>query len=51
VARWVSGHHGRLYGNDDGSSLHLDFKVINTIIDNFIQVFASPELRAAAPST
>ncbi len=49
VARWASGHHGRVYGNDDGSSHHLDFKVIDDIIDNFIELFASPELKAAGP--
>ncbi len=49
VARWASGHHGRVYGNDDGSSHHLDFKVIDDIIDNFIHLFASPELKAAGP--
>lgn len=49
IVRWLSGHYGRVYGNDDGSSHHVDFKVIDAIIDNFIKVFASPDLQAALP--
>src|SRR5262249_14612568 len=47
MVRWVSGHHGRVYGNDDGSSHHIDQAVIDSIIDSFIKIFASPELRRA----
>jgi tetratricopeptide (TPR) repeat protein len=47
IVRWLSGHYGRVYGNDDGSSHHIDFKVVDAIIDNFIKVFASPNLQAA----
>jgi hypothetical protein len=49
VVRWISGHYGRVYGNDDGSSHHIDFKVVDAIIDSFISIFASPELRNALP--
>ena len=45
IVRWLSGHHGRVYGNDDGSSHHIDFKLIDIIIDSFISTVGSDDLK------
>jgi hypothetical protein len=44
MVRWLGAHHGRLYGNDDGSAHHVDFQVIDLIIDSFVSTVGDPAL-------
>ena len=45
IVRWLSAHHGIVFGGDDGSSFHVNREVIETIIDSFVDVFGSPQLK------
>ena len=47
VVRWLSGHAGKMFGSGDGSAHHVDFKVINRIMDVFVERFGDDALQAA----
>jgi len=44
IVRWVGSHQGQVYGSDDGSSHHVNFQIVDTIIDSFIEVIGGPTL-------
>jgi hypothetical protein len=45
IVRWLSSHHGVVFGGDDGSSFHVNNSVVESIVDSFIDVFGAPELK------
>jgi hypothetical protein len=41
IVRWLSGHAGVMYGNDDDNPRHVSQKVVQTIIDLFLKYYVS----------
>jgi tetratricopeptide (TPR) repeat protein len=50
IVRWLSGHTGQVFGNDDGSSLHVAQAMVELIIDCFVTVYGTKEAQALAAS-
>ncbi|MHB1204939.1 MAG: GSCFA domain-containing protein [Rhodospirillaceae bacterium] len=48
IVRWLSTHHGVVFGADDGSSFHVNNSVVEAIVDSFIDVFGAPDLKGAS---
>jgi len=46
VVRWLGGHMGQVFGNDDGSPFHVSQQLVNTIIETFIRTFGTREVVA-----
>lgn len=50
MVRWLGAHRGPVFGNDDGSSNHVDFSVIDAIIDAFVETMGSAGLEPLVPT-
>ena len=46
MVRWLSGHTGPVFGNDDGSAGHVAQALIDTIMRYFLSVFGDDALKA-----
>ncbi|MBE0630605.1 MAG: GSCFA domain-containing protein, partial [Burkholderia vietnamiensis] len=40
IVRWLGGHVGPFYGNDDDAALHVGDHVVKAITDSFIEHFS-----------
>ena len=42
IVRWLSGHIGKFYGKEDGSTAHVNEDIVEYIVDTFIDCFSAP---------
>ena len=40
VVRWIAPHIGRVFGTDDGSSVHVDLSLLSIIFETFIEHYS-----------
>ncbi len=49
--RWVGGHTGPVYGQDDGNPRHASKEMVGMVARTFAKYFAEPHVPGALPST